>query len=79
VNVLTPPDSDTLFEGAICLSIFPNDGMWHPCKIERVLNDKDNSDLSKDLKSMVLKYLIQFKDQPNKVTVPLDYIRLTPD
>jgi hypothetical protein len=54
--------------------------MWYPCIIEKVINDeKQSKDLSEELGALLSKYQVRFKHLPNKVTVPLDYIRLTRD
>lgn len=62
------------------MSANPVDGMWYPCQIEKVINnEKDSKDLSNELKAMLMKYQIKFKHPQlqTKVTVPLDYLRLT--
>lgn len=63
MTVLTPPNPDFLFEGAFCNGIYPVDGMWFPCQIEKVLNEgyEKGGDISSDLKPMILKYLVKFK------------------
>ena len=57
IKVLTPPNPDDLFEGAQCLAIYANDGMWYICTIEKVLSDvNESSDISHDLRPMLLKF-----------------------
>lgn len=76
VNVLSPPSSEDLFEGAHCNAVFASDGMWYPCTIERVLNaEKEESSLT----AILTKYQVKFKHQQVKAVVPLDYIRITRD
>jgi hypothetical protein len=54
--------------------------MWYPCVIERVLNEeKTSDDVSVELGAILSKYLIKFKHNQQKITVPLDYIRVTRD
>ena len=80
INALTPPDPQDLFEGAVCNAVFVQDGMWYPCSIEKVINDeKQSSDISSDLGMLLSKYQVKFKHHPGKITVPLDYIRITRD
>ncbi len=80
VNILTPIDPQNLFEGAQCNAVNTSDGMWYPCVIERVLNEeKTSDDVSVELGAILSKYLIKFKHNQQKITVPLDYIRVTRD
>jgi hypothetical protein len=80
INVLTPPSPSDLFEGAACNAVFVQDGMWYPCTIERIINDEHQSnDVSPDLSAILQKYQVKFKHNQLKITVPLDYIRLTKD
>ena len=79
INPLTAPNPDDLFEGAVCNAVNTADGMWYPCTIEKVFSDSIG-DISTDLSGMLYKYSVKFIHLPSgKVTVPLDYIRLTKD
>ncbi len=54
--------------------------MWYPCIIEKVLNEeKASNDVSAELGAILSKFLIKFKHNQQKCTVPLDYIRVTRD
>jgi len=80
VNILSPPDPTDLFEGAQCNAVFTSDGMWYPCLVEKVINDENQSkDVSAELGAILSKYLVRYKHNQQKMTVPLDYIRLTRD
>ena len=35
--MLNSVDHGILFVGAKCNAVCPNDGMWYPCKIEKIL------------------------------------------
>lgn len=78
INVLIPPNPINLEEGFTCSAVLTTDGMWYPCIIEKILSDDQaKTDLTSDLKSILSKYQVKFKNLPTKVTVPLDYIRLS--
>jgi len=78
VNILTPLDPQDLFEGAQCNAVL--EGMWYPCIVEKVINDeKASNDVSIELGAILSKYLVKFKHNQQKLTVPLDYIRVTKD
>eukprot|EP00347_Sterkiella_histriomuscorum_P005448 403356578 len=80
LNVLFPPNPNDLFEGALCNAVFAQDGMWYPCVVEKIVNDEKNSnDVSPELNAILSKYLVKFKHNQVKATVPLDYIRITRD
>jgi len=67
-----------LFEGAQCNAVL--EGMWYPCIVEKVINDeKASNDVSIELGAILSKYLVKFKHNQQKLTVPLDYIRVTKD
>jgi hypothetical protein len=80
INPLTAPNPDDLFEGALCNAVNTVDGMWYPCTVEKVISDSI-SDVSQDLSGMLFKYKVRFPHLATggKVTVPLDYIRITKD
>jgi hypothetical protein len=80
VNILTPVSPLDLFEGCQCNAVNSADGMWYPCVIEKVLNEENSSnDVSIELGAILSKYLVKFKHNQLKSTVPLDYIRVTRD
>lgn len=81
MNVLFPPNPDDLFEGAQCNAVLAQDGMWYPCQVEKILSDEagGSKDLPADLNPILQKYIVRFKHNSAKVTVPLDYIRITRD
>jgi len=80
VNILQPPSAADLFEGAQCNAVFVQDGMWYPCIVEKIINEeKTSNDVSADLGAILSKYLVKFKHHQGKLTVPLDYIRITKD
>ena len=57
ITVLTPPDANELFEGAVCNAVYVQDGMWYPCVIEKIMNDEQSSkDVSPELGAMLQKY-----------------------
>ena len=71
VTILLPPDEASFFEGATCSAIYPSDGMWYICQIEKVLPPEQGEDQKK--------YLVKFKQFNSRQTLPFEYLRISPE
>lgn len=72
LSVLEPPSASDLFEGAQITSVYYGDGQWYPCTIEKVIEEEAKDDLPAQVQ-----YQVRFKQYNNKITVPLDFVKLS--
>lgn len=78
MTILAENDPEKLFDGAICNAAYPSDGMWYEAVIERKLSDEEAETFAaSDLRSAQLRFVVRYKSFGQKMTVPLDYIRVT--
>lgn len=71
VTILSTPDADDLFEGALCNAVYPSDGMWYEAQIEKQLTEEESQFFAaQDLRSTQLRYQVRYKVSGNKQTVP---------
>ena len=64
VKVLKPLKPQELEEGFFCECIFSEEGSWYPCVIESITDAG---------------YQVKFKKYANRETVPIQYLRMTPE
>ena len=79
MNSISPSE---VFVGAKCNSVCPENGMWFPCIIEKVISASQESEEkiieTGDFRSLQNKYVVKFDDDKLlKTTVPLDFLRIT--
>ena len=80
ITILPMVEADELFEGALCSAVFPSDGMWYEAVVERRLSEEEAEQFAAtDLRSTQIRFVVRYKDFGQKMTVPLDYIRLRKD
>lgn len=80
VTILECIDPEDLFDGAACNAVFPSDGMWYEASIDHKLTEKEAEQFAaSDLRSNLPRYQVKYKSFNTKLTVPLDYIRMTKD
>jgi len=41
ITILAENDPDELIDGALCLAVYPSDGMWYEAVVERRLTDEE--------------------------------------
>jgi hypothetical protein len=71
-------DADCLFEGALCNAVSPSDGMWYEANVEKVLTAEEaEAFAAADLRSNMRRFQVKYKAFNTKMTVPLDYLRIT--
>lgn len=64
----------------MCNAVYPSDGMWYEAVIERKLTDEEAEQFAAtDLRSSQLRFVVRYKSFGQKMTVPMDYLRLTKD
>lgn len=63
INVLTPPDKELLQEGDFCDCLYSVDGKYYDCVIEKIADTG---------------YQVRFKQYKTKETVPIEYLKITP-
>jgi survival-of-motor-neuron-related-splicing factor 30 len=61
VKLMQKPDVSVFIPGFSCEAIYPDDGKYYPCIIEKILEDQ--------------KYIVKFKKYNNKETVSLYFLR----
>ena len=80
ITILAENDPDSLVEGALCNAVYPSDGMWYEAVVERRLSDEEAEQFAAtDLRSSQLRFVVRYKNFGQKMTVPMDYIRVTQD
>ena len=80
ITILAENDPEELMDGATCSAVYPSDGMWYEAVIERKLADEEaESFAATDLRSSQLRFVVRYKSFGQKMTVPMDYIRVTKD
>ncbi len=64
----------------MCNAVYPSDGMWYEAVIERRLSDEEAEQFAAtDLRSSQVRFVVRYKNFGQKMTVPMDYIRVTQD
>lgn len=80
VTILPENDPEELVDGASCNAVYPSDGMWYEAVIERKLADDEAESFAvTDLRNSQLRFVVRYKSFGQKMTVPMDYIRMTRD
>ena len=75
---MSAPEADDLFEGAVCNAVFRSDGMWYEATVEKVLTPEEAEQyVAEDLRTSIQRIQIRYKLDNKKMTIPIDYLRIT--